>query len=106
MSPAPIVWGRGFARPISPLVTSGESRPKRGFTCSLRASFTFAATPNSAAPWRIAPEKGLHVLAESFIHLRRDTEFRGALDLAGYLAPEHRSEEHTSELQSPCNLVC
>src|SRR5256885_5237076 len=20
--------------------------------------------------------------------------------------PEHRSEEHTSELQSPCNLVC
>src|SRR2546426_9221703 len=22
------------------------------------------------------------------------------------LEPEHRSEEHTSELQSPCNLVC
>src|SRR5256885_12912882 len=22
------------------------------------------------------------------------------------LFPEHRSEEHTSELQSPCNLVC
>src|SRR2546426_8331364 len=21
-------------------------------------------------------------------------------------APDHRSEEHTSELQSPCNLVC
>jgi glycosyltransferase involved in cell wall biosynthesis len=39
---------------------------------------------------RIAPEKGLHVLAETFIHLRRDTEFRGALDVAGYLAPEHR----------------
>src|SRR2546426_7675934 len=28
--------------------------------------------------------------------LRNDTE----------VAPEERSEEHTSELQSPCNLVC
>src|SRR5256885_9833430 len=25
---------------------------------------------------------------------------------AGPLLGEHRSEEHTSELQSPCNLVC
>src|SRR5256885_5313676 len=25
---------------------------------------------------------------------------------AGYCACAHRSEEHTSELQSPCNLVC
>src|ERR1039457_6185193 len=25
---------------------------------------------------------------------------------AGGHAPEFRSEEHTSELQSPCNLVC
>ena len=39
---------------------------------------------------RVAPEKGLHVLAESFIHLRRNTEFRGTLEAAGYLAPEHR----------------
>jgi glycosyltransferase involved in cell wall biosynthesis len=39
---------------------------------------------------RVAPEKGLHVLAESFIHLRRHTEFRGTLEVAGYLAPEHR----------------
>src|SRR3989454_3912339 len=28
-----------------------------------------------------------------------------ALELQG-ASPEHRSEEHTSELQSPCNLVC
>jgi glycosyltransferase involved in cell wall biosynthesis len=40
---------------------------------------------------RVAPEKGLHVLAESYIRLRRG-ELRGAatLDVAGYLAPEHR----------------
>src|SRR2546426_7518266 len=27
-------------------------------------------------------------------------------DVSGRLADEERSEEHTSELQSPCNLVC
>src|SRR5256885_10767082 len=26
--------------------------------------------------------------------------------LATFLRPDDRSEEHTSELQSPCNLVC
>jgi len=40
---------------------------------------------------RVAPEKGLHVLAEAYIRLRRETEFSGArLEAAGYLAPEHR----------------
>src|SRR5256885_6473953 len=28
------------------------------------------------------------------------------LDSFQHFSPEHRSEEHTSELQSPCNLVC
>ena len=40
---------------------------------------------------RVAPEKGLHVLAESYLRLRRETELSGAvLEAAGYLAPEHR----------------
>jgi glycosyltransferase involved in cell wall biosynthesis len=40
---------------------------------------------------RVAPEKGLHLLAESYLKLRRETEFGGAmLEAAGYLAPEHR----------------
>jgi glycosyltransferase involved in cell wall biosynthesis len=40
---------------------------------------------------RVAPEKGLHVLAESYLRLRRDTDFGGAaIEAAGYLAPEHR----------------
>jgi glycosyltransferase involved in cell wall biosynthesis len=40
---------------------------------------------------RVAPEKGLHVLAESYVRLRRGG-LRGAatLEVAGYLAPEHR----------------
>ena len=40
---------------------------------------------------RVAPEKGLHVLAESYLHLRRGTDVGGArVEAAGYLAPEHR----------------
>ena len=47
---------------------------------------------------RIAPEKGLHVLAETYTRLRRETEFSGAtLEAAGYLAPEHREYLHGIE---------
>jgi glycosyltransferase involved in cell wall biosynthesis len=41
---------------------------------------------------RVAPEKGLHILAESYVRLRRESDFGGSvLEVAGYLAPEHRS---------------
>ena len=40
---------------------------------------------------RVAPEKGLHVLAEAFHLLRQKTPGRVVrLEMAGYLAPEHR----------------
>ena len=40
---------------------------------------------------RIAPEKGLHLLVDAYIKLRRETDFSGAtLEAAGYLAPEYR----------------
>src|SRR2546426_5247974 len=43
----------------------------------------------------------------SFGNFGRTTEqVRAALDHEGLHAPSARSEEHTSELQSPCNLVC
>ncbi len=39
---------------------------------------------------RVAPEKGLHVLAETYIKLRQDGRIPEArLEVAGYLAPEH-----------------
>jgi glycosyltransferase involved in cell wall biosynthesis len=41
---------------------------------------------------RIAPEKGLHVLAEAYQTLRENGDLSGSrLEVAGYLAPEHRS---------------
>jgi glycosyltransferase involved in cell wall biosynthesis len=40
---------------------------------------------------RVAPEKGLHVLAAAYRRLRERGELTGArLEAAGYLAPEHR----------------
>jgi glycosyltransferase involved in cell wall biosynthesis len=49
---------------------------------------------------RIAPEKGLHLLVESYIRLRRETDFGGAaLEAAGYLAPECRGYLRTIEAQ-------
>jgi glycosyltransferase involved in cell wall biosynthesis len=40
---------------------------------------------------RVLPEKGLHLLAEAYRKLRRETDFSGAtLEAAGYLAPEYR----------------
>ena len=47
---------------------------------------------------RVAPEKGLHLLADAYIHLRRNSDFTGAaLRAAGYLAPEHKSYLHGVE---------
>jgi len=41
---------------------------------------------------RIAPEKGLHLLASAYIKLRRELGLENArLEAAGYLAPEHRT---------------
>jgi len=40
---------------------------------------------------RVAPEKGLHLLAEAYCRLRAAGRLEGArLEAAGYLAPEHR----------------
>jgi glycosyltransferase involved in cell wall biosynthesis len=47
---------------------------------------------------RVAPEKGLHVLADAYVKLRRETDFGGStLEVAGYLAPEHRNYLHGVE---------
>jgi len=51
---------------------------------------------------RVAPEKGLHVLAEAYCQLRKNGRLENArLSAAGYLAPEHRS--YLSEIQEAMN---
>jgi glycosyltransferase involved in cell wall biosynthesis len=39
---------------------------------------------------RVAPEKGLHLLAEAYHIVRQRTGLKARLEVAGYLAPEHR----------------
>jgi glycosyltransferase involved in cell wall biosynthesis len=47
---------------------------------------------------RVAPEKGLHLLVDAYLKLRRETDFSGCtLEVAGYLAPEHRDYLHQNE---------
>src|SRR2546426_12840355 len=51
----------------------------------------------------LAPLKGLQRLSLGYATITND----GLKDLQAFPAlQELRSEEHTSELQSPCNLVC
>src|ERR1039457_7340685 len=56
------------------------------------------------------PFPGLQKRVRPAVELRRATttarQHDGRLDLPGYQGNQSRSEEHTSELQSPCNLVC
>jgi glycosyltransferase involved in cell wall biosynthesis len=47
---------------------------------------------------RVAPEKGLHVLADAYIRFRRRTpELAARLEIAGYLAPAH--ERYLADVQ-------
>src|SRR5688500_19863995 len=48
----------------------------------------------------------LHVAAEVNDHVAAEQQVHGLGELALHQVQLLRSEEHTSELQSPCNLVC
>src|SRR5256885_12933488 len=57
------------------------------------------ALPISLLPEHVGDDLG------GELGVRRGVRPGGGRDLEGGV-PGHRSEEHTSELQSPCNLVC
>src|SRR5256885_12127468 len=74
----------------------GRSREGRGGVMSYDAFISYS----HAADGRLAPavQTGLQRLARPWYKVRALRIFRDDTGL--------RSEEHTSELQSPCNLVC
>src|SRR5256885_12705946 len=55
---------------------------------------------------RLADQLGQVLLAFLVIHLAASQRGLGGLRLGQLTDRLGRSEEHTSELQSPCNLVC
>src|SRR2546426_2597932 len=77
-------------------------RPPRStlfpYTTLFRSLILVGEVENDEAHWNLVakPQVGL-LAAESLLQFR---ERQGATIAPG------RSEEHTSELQSPCNLVC
>src|SRR3989454_7924727 len=74
--------GRTVASVADALAAVGET----GFPAIIRPSYTLGGTGGGVAYNR--------------------AEFEELVERALELSPLHRSEEHTSELQSPCNLVC
>src|SRR2546426_9379123 len=73
---------------LFPYTTLFRSVPRRGGWDVRHSRSAFRFHSNLVDPAR--PSK---------IHRQESTPFLGARRI-------HRSEEHTSELQSPCNLVC
>src|SRR5256885_10931798 len=66
-----------------------------------------------AATERVAMAEGRVLMTRKTLDLvlkgdAKKGDVLGAARIAGIMAAKktHRSEEHTSELQSPCNLVC
>src|SRR5256885_3794377 len=70
--------------------------------------------PRWAIAYKYAPEEATTTLLDIRVNVGRTGRvtpfaFMEPVTVAGStvsLATLHRSEEHTSELQSPCNLVC
>src|SRR5256885_8717582 len=74
---------------------SGAPRPRR------RAVSRVARVARPRAR-RAGPPRAVRAVPGAPLLLRADRPFLQVLTRAG----TRRSEEHTSELQSPCNLVC
>src|SRR5256885_8938571 len=72
---------------------------------AMRADVTGHALP---APTQVVGSRDVRevVEAERVTQMQRRVREAWCVDDHGRLAVSFRSEEHTSELQSPCNLVC
>src|SRR2546426_2601906 len=88
-------------------------RPPRSTLFPYTTLFRSILLPSEAASW--PPDRLRAVLLHELAHVARHDCLAltmGTLALAMYWfhplarARQSRSEEHTSELQSPCNLVC
>src|SRR5256885_3850862 len=80
-------------------------RPPRSTLFPYTTLFRSARTRNGGRMERLEEESPLDLLADEPEDEETDEEAGGAGEEVPIRAAA-RSEEHTSELQSPCNLVC
>src|SRR2546426_11358954 len=97
--------GKGLARRVSEIVVQFLAPPHNMFELPAEQSLE----PNRVR-LGIQPDEGVHSRFETKIP-DRGTDVRSSTLVFHFAdqetaAPPSRSEEHTSELQSPCNLVC
>src|SRR5256885_8657312 len=86
-------------------------RPPRStlfpYTTLFRSSYRFALRLHNELPGIVVPEKLQERLRDAGSHAPEiGMEYAKELYEAAKERYAGRSEEHTSELQSPCNLVC
>src|ERR1022692_2461933 len=95
------IWTRSSTMPL----TGHRQHVKlyHPFAAAIGESFWLMFMPGAAAlnGWAEAPQT---IITSAFVHCHLDEIIRRAESWAWVLVA--RSEEHTSELQSPCNLVC
>src|SRR2546426_7743352 len=101
-----------LSKPIDRLGSEGENRNSSGAGLSMSENKESSAAKTALAERpRIAAQVRKRKLGEVLQergHVSQHNLTRAVQEQAGktVLHGELRSEEHTSELQSPCNLVC
>src|SRR5256885_10977475 len=87
--------------------TVGDTRTEQDYVSFLQSEF---ADGTASTKWRVVADNLNTHVSEGVVRLVADlcgiNEDLGEKGKSGVLASMARSEEHTSELQSPCNLVC
>src|SRR5688500_19826407 len=76
-----------------------ETAPREGYSLSLHDALPISARHGKDLAGRYRDLLGVAAAGQQRAHLVADRP-------AGDAVADLRSEEHTSELQSPCNLVC
>src|SRR5205807_8838714 len=92
---------------VHPYLHSFPTRRSSDLGRGLVKSSSWKITPRTGRNPTFAPASWIGVTARSMSRLsRRDSTTAASPILWPSSARSTRSEEHTSELQSPCNLVC
>src|SRR5256885_12702053 len=102
------IWqGEGLAALFAVATAVCRSSTAR-YALAVSALVLMMVSPVITFTWLRAPANPAVRTGAGGASTSAGTSTRNAIALSSSLAPvaESRSEEHTSELQSPCNLVC